>query len=211
MNKETKNIKLNKKKIGFGITGSFCTFELSLKALKELKETGAEIYCFLTNNVLTLDNRFAKVKEFRDRIEEIIGKKIICDIVEAEKFGPFIKLDCTVIVPITGNTLAKFSNGISDNAVLMSIKTTLRNRKPVVLAPFTNDALSTNSTNIMKLVNTKKIFFVPFGQDDPINKPTSMTSDLSKLIDTIKYAMKDKQIQPMIIENFDKNKTKLLA
>lgn len=124
------------------------------------------------------------------------------EITKAEKFGPFCPLDCMVIAPITGNSLAKLANGIIDNAVLMSAKTTLRNRKPVVLAPFTNDALGINGTNIMKLMNTKKIFFVPFGQDDPIKKPTSMTSDIKKLRDTINEAMNERQIQPVIIENF---------
>jgi dipicolinic acid synthetase, B subunit len=195
---------LTNKKIGFGITGSFCTINNIPPALENLQKAGAQIFCFVTKNVLHTNNRFNNANDFIKKLEDITQKKVISEITEAEKFGPFHPLDCMVIAPITGNSLAKLANGITDNAVLMSTKTTLRNRKPVVLAPFTNDALAMNGTNIMKLMNTKKIYFVPFGQDDPVKKPTSMTSDLSKLKDTIICAMDEKQYQPVIIENFHK-------
>lgn len=194
------------KKIGFGITGSFCSINNIPELIEKLQDTGVEIFCFVTPNILTLDNRFNNANEFIEKLETITHKKVISKITEAEKFGPFHPLDCMVIAPITGNSLAKLANGITDNAVLMSTKTTLRNRKPVVLAPFTNDALGINGTNIMKLMNTKKIFFVPFGQDDPIKKPTSMTSDITKLKETIQEALNEKQLQPVIIENFHSDK-----
>lgn len=193
---------LEGKKIGFGITGSFCTVNSIPKYISELKELGAELYCFVTPNVLNLDNRFNNASNFINTLETITEKKVISTLTEAERFGPFNPLDCMIIAPITGNSLAKLANGITDNAVLMCTKTTLRNRKPVILAPFTNDALSMNGMNIMKLLNTKKIYFVPFGQDDPVNKPTSMTSDLSKLQMTLEKALIDEQLQPVIIENF---------
>ena len=193
---------LRDKKIGFGVTGSFCSVNKIFDAIKKLQDAGAEVFCFVTNNVLTLDNRFGLASDFINKLEDITQKKIISQIPDAEKFGPFHPLDCMIIAPITGNSLAKFANGIRDNAVLMTAKTVLRNRKPVILAPFTNDALGINGVNIMRLLNTKKIFFVPFGQDDPIKKPTSMTSDLSKLNDTVILAMREQQIQPVIIENF---------
>lgn len=190
------------KKIGFGITGSFCSINNVFELIEQLQNNGAEIFCFVTPNVFKLNNRFNNANELIKKLEAITKKNVVSEITEAEKFGPFCPLDCMVIAPITGNSLAKFANGITDNAVLMSAKTTLRNRNPVVLAPFTNDALGINGTNIMKLMNMKKIFFVPFGQDDPIKKPTSMTSDIKKLRDTIKEAMNEHQIQPVIIENF---------
>ena len=190
------------KKIGFGITGSFCSINNVFELIAELQNNGAEIFSFVTPNVFNLDNRFNNANELIQKLEVITKKNVVSEITEAEKFGPFCPLDCMVIAPITGNSLAKLATGITDNAVLMSAKTTLRNRKPVVLAPFTNDALGINGTNIMKLMNTKKIFFVPFGQDDPIKKPTSMTSDIKKLKETIKEAMNERQIQPVIIENF---------
>jgi len=190
-------------KIGFGLTGSFCTLEKIFVNLLELKAHGAEIFCFVTPNVLKLDTRFNKSRELLSRLENISQKEIISDIISAEKFGPFCKLDCMIIAPITGNSIAKFANGITDNAVLMAAKATLRNNKPVVLGLSTNDALGMNGINIMKLLNTKKIFFIPFGQDDPVNKPNSMTADFSKLKQSVKLAIKkQEQIQPVIIQNF---------
>jgi dipicolinate synthase subunit B len=108
-------------------------------------------------------------------------------------------MDAMVIVPATGNTIAKLANGISDGVVLLASKATLRNGKPILLALFSNDALGMNGINIMKLYNTKNIFFVPFGQDDPIKKPTSMTADLSLLNESLICALQGKQIQPAII------------
>ena len=157
--------------------------------------------------ILTKETQELWKKELN--LENITQKEVISQLAEAEKFGPFHPLDCMIIAPITGNSIAKLANGITDNAVLMTAKTTLRNRKPVVLAPFTNDALAMNGVNIMKLLNTKKIFFVPFGQDDPIKKPTSMTSDLSKLNDTVILAINnEEQIQPVIIDKISPSKFK---
>ena len=193
---------LKNKKIGFGITGSFCSVNKILDIIRDLVNDGAEIFCCVTPNVLNTDNRFNKASDLINKLENISQKNIISTIPDAERFGPFNPLDCMVIAPITGNSIAKLSHGIIDNAVLMAAKTTLRNGKPIVLAPFTNDALSLNGENIMKLINKKNFFFVPFGQDDPINKPTSMTSDLTKLKLTLINALSYKQIQPVIIQNF---------
>lgn len=193
---------LKNKKIGFGITGSFCSVNKILDIIQDLVNDGAEIFCCVTPNVLNTDNRFNKASDLINKLENISKKSIISTIPDAERFGPFNPLDCMVIAPITGNSIAKLSHGIIDNAVLMAAKTTLRNSKPIVLAPFTNDALSLNGENIMKLINKKNFFFVPFGQDDPVNKPTSMTSDLTKLKLTLINALSYKQIQPVIIQNF---------
>lgn len=193
---------LKNKKIGFGITGSFCSVNKILDIIRDLVNDGAEIFCCVTPNVLNTDNRFNKASDLINKLENISQKNITSTISDAERFGPFNPLDCMVIAPITGNSIAKLSHGIIDNAVLMAAKTTLRNGKPIVLAPFTNDALSLNGENIMKLINKKNFFFVPFGQDDPINKPTSMTSDLTKLKLTLINALNYKQIQPVIIQNF---------
>ena len=193
---------LKNKKIGFGITGSFCSVNKILDIIRDLVNDGAEIFCCVTPNVLNTDNRFNKASDLINKLENISQKNIISTIPDAERFGPFNPLDCMIIAPITGNSIAKLSHGIIDNAVLMAAKTTLRNGKPIVLAPFTNDALSLNGENIMKLINKKNFFFVPFGQDDPINKPTSMTSDLTKLKLTLINALNYKQIQPVIIQNF---------
>jgi dipicolinate synthase subunit B len=158
---------LEGKKIGFGITSSFCTVMKILEPLQMLKDLGADIYPVVSDNVSRHSSRFHDKDSFLSKVREISGREIISTISEAETFGPDTPMDLMVIVPATGNTIAKLANGISDGAVLMASKATLRNQKPVLLALFSNDALGMNGINIMRLYNSKNIFFVPFGQDDP--------------------------------------------
>lgn len=73
-----------------------------------------------------------------------------------------------VIAPLTGNSLSKLANALTDSPVLMAAKATMRNHRPVVLGISTNDALGLNGVNLMRLMATKDIFFIPFGQDDPL-------------------------------------------
>jgi len=187
------------KKIGFAICASFCTVLDILESMKLLKDLGAEIYPIVSENVFLHSSRFHDRDVFLGEVREIAARDVVSTIEEAETFGPDIQLDLMIIAPATGNTIAKLANGISDGAVLMATKATLRNAKPVLLALFSNDALGANGVNIMKLYNTKNIFFVPFGQDNPNKKPTSMTADLAMLEDAVIYALKGKQIQPAII------------
>ena len=81
----------------------------------------------------------------------------------------------------------------------MAAKSTLRNNHNIVIGIATNDALSTNAENIGKLLNYKNIFFIPFRQDNPITKPNSLVFSYIDLIDTICYALDDKQIQPLLL------------
>ena len=187
------------KKIGFGITASFCTIPEILDPIKKLIDLGADVYPVVSNDVLNFSSRFHDKDDFLASLREITGKDIISTTAEAEPMGPSNPMDIMVIAPATGNTIAKLANGIWDTAVLTAAKATLRNNKPVLLALFSNDSLSINGVNIMKLYNTKNIYFVPFGQDDPFKKPTSMTADLSKLTESILQALEGKQIQPAII------------
>lgn len=191
------------KKIGIGMSGSFCSLEKSLKAIKSLQETGAELYCIMSNPVYEEDSRFMQAADIRKQMEEITGHKIITSIHEAEEFGPKNPLDVVVVLPCSANTMAKLANGLCDNALLMAMKSTLRNLHPVVLGIFTNDALGNSGTNIMKLMNTKHIFFIPFGQDDPVKKPNSMVCDPDKLIPTVISALNHQQYQPVIISYHD--------
>ena len=190
---------LKGKKIGFGITASFCTVMQIFEPLQMLKDQGADIYPVVSDNVSRNSSRFHDRDAFLNKVREITGNKEISTIAEAETFGPDNQMDAMVIIPATGNTIAKLANGISDGAVLMASKATLRNGKPILLALFSNDALGINGVNIMKLYNTKNIFFVPFGQDNPIKKPTSMTADLSFFIESLQCALDGKQIQPALI------------
>ncbi|MGN1155390.1 MAG: dipicolinate synthase subunit B [Agathobacter sp.] len=184
--------------IGYGITGSFCTFAQTRKAVIRLKEMGAKITPIFSYQTQTLDTRFGSAKEFVEGICEITDSEGIRTIPEAEPIGPNNYLDVMVIAPCTGNTVAKLCNGIVDTPVLMAAKAHMRNGKPLVIAISTNDALGMNFKNIGALMNMKNIYFVPFGQDNSKSKPNSMIAHLDLLPETIESAMKGKQIQPVI-------------
>lgn len=194
-------------KIGFAITASFCTFDKVLQVLIELKEMGYDIYPIVSERVKTCDTRFGTSKEFISKVEEITGKKVVDSIVEAEQFGPRNKMDAMVVLPATGDFIAKMANGITDNPVNLAVKATLRNQSPIIIAVSTNDGLGLNGSNIMHLLNTKNVYFVPFGQDNYETKPNSLISHYDMLIPTIESAMESKQIQP-VLKEYQKTKKK---
>lgn len=184
--------------IGYGITGSFCTFAQTRKEVIHLKEMGAQITPIFSYQAQSCDTRFGSAKEFVDGICDITESEGIRTIVQAEPIGPNAFLDVMVIAPCTGNTAAKLCNGIVDSPVLMAAKAHMRNGKPLVIAISTNDALGINFKTIGKLMNMKNIYFVPFGQDDYKKKPNSMVAHLDMLPETIEMALRGKQIQPVI-------------
>ena len=190
------------KRIGFGLTGSHCTYAEVMPHLEKLVADGAEVLPVVSYTLQTTNTRFGEGAEWIEKIETITGHKVIDSITGAEPLGPKIPLDCMVIAPLTGNTMSKFANAMTDSPVLMAAKATLRNGKPVVLAVSTNDALGLNGVNLMRLMATKNIYFVPFGQDSPHNKPNSMVARMELLQDTIVESMEGKQLQPVVVEKF---------
>lgn len=197
-------------KVGFGITSSFCTFDKVLDELIKLKEAGYDIYPIVSQNIVKYDTRFGTAKDFINAVEVITEKKVVSDIVGAEEFGPKNPMDITVVVPATGDFIAKLAHGITDNPVNMAVKATIRNQKPIVIAVSTNDGLGLNGENIMRLLNEKGIYFVPFGQDNYIAKPNSLIAHYDLLIPTIEEALNGKQIQP-VLQDYDKPKIKKLS
>ena len=191
-------MKYSECKIGFAITGSFCTFDRIKSVIKTLTEQGAQVIPIFSNSTQTLDNRFGEAEVFMKQIEEITGHEGIKTIQQAEPIGPKSNLDVIVIAPCTGNTMAKLCNGIVDTPVLMAAKAHLRNEKPLVISMSSNDALGMNFKNIGMLMNMKNIYFVPFGQDDHEKKPNSMIAHVEMIPATIEAALKGKQLQPVI-------------
>ena len=192
---------LQGKRIGLGITASHCTYEDVVPKITTLREAGATVVPVVTHSVLTTTTRFGSGEEWIKKIEELAGSRVIKSIVEAEPLGPKMPLDAFIIAPMTGNTMSKFANAATDSPVLMGAKATLRNGSPVILGISTNDGLGLNGQNLMKLINAKNVFFIPFGQDDPFKKPTSLIADFDKMVETVAYAIEHKkQIQPIIIQ-----------
>lgn len=191
-------MELKGKKVGIALTGSVCTFDKIFVELQKLTEAGAEVYTIFSDASQKISSRFGTPEEFMKRAEEITGRKPILSIEEAEPIGPQAYLDVLVIFPCTGNTIAKLANGITDTPVLMSAKAHLRNNKPLVISISTNDALGMNMKNIGLLLNAKNIYFVPFGQDNPVKKNNSLIAHTDELIPTLELALESKQIQPIL-------------
>lgn len=187
-------------KIGFALTGSFCTIGKVIPEVEKLVSTGAKVLPIISGSVDKFDTRFGTAKDWRIKMEGITGEKVIASIIDAEPFGPRALVDLIVVAPCTGNTLAKIANGITDTSVTMACKAHMRNQKPVVIAISTNDGLGANAKNIGLLLNMKNIYLVPFGQDGADSKPNSIVADTTLIIPTIEYALKGKQIQPMLIK-----------
>ncbi len=186
-------------KVGIAITGSFCTFETILVEIERLVSEGADVYPIMSYNASGFDTRFGLAEEWKERIIEVTGKEIISTIQDAEGIGPGNYLDVIVVAPCTGNTLAKLANAITDTPVCMAFKAHLRNNKPAVIAISTNDGLSGNAKNLGFLLDKKNVYFVPFGQDDPMKKPTSLIAHYDMIIPTIIEVLKGKQIQPLLV------------
>ncbi|MEG0012499.1 MAG: dipicolinate synthase subunit B [Cellulosilyticaceae bacterium] len=191
--KELKDLNL-----GVALCGSFCTFSKAVKLIEELVSLGINVYPIMSFNAYSISTRFGEASDFIDKIESLTGRPIIHSIHGAEPLGPKHIIDALLIAPCTGNTLAKLNYAITDTPVLLAAKSLLRIGNPVIIALSTNDALGLNFKNLGSLMPNQNVYFVPFGQDDPINKPYSLVADLSKTVDTLKSALDKKQIQPII-------------
>lgn len=190
------------KTIGFGLTGSHCTFEEIMIEMKKLVDAGARVIPIVTHTLLSTDTKFGKSEDWVAMIKKITGEEIIDSMVKAEPFGPSKLLDVMLIAPMTGNSTAKLANALTDSPVLMSAKAQMRNQKPLVLAISTNDGLGLNAVNVAKLIPTKNIYFVPFGQDAPDKKPNSLVARMELIQETCEAALDGKQLQPMVVEKF---------
>jgi dipicolinate synthase subunit B len=186
-------------KIGYALTGSFCTFNKAFSELELLIREGADVYPIISDSVNKFDTRYGSAEEWKLKLEGLTGRKVISSIVDAEPIGPKSMLDIIVVMPCTGNTLAKLANAVTDTPVTMAVKAHLRNNKPVVLAVSTNDGLGANAKNLGILLNVENVYFVPFNQDDPVKKINSLVAKFELLIPTIQEALKGRQIQPMLV------------
>ena len=196
---------MSKKKgqtVGLAFTGSFCTYEKMKEVVKRLVEEGYRVIPIFSDTAQTVNWRIGNAKDFIKTIQEMTGERGIFTIAEAEPIGPKAFLDILVIAPCTGNTMAKLCLGITDTPVLMAAKAHMRNNKPVVISLSTNDALGASLKNIGELMNTKNIYFVPFGQDDFVKKPKSMVAHLDCVEATMEEALQGRQLQPVVRSPF---------
>ncbi len=184
--------------VGFALCGSFCTYA-QVFPIMELLARDYQLIPIFSQAAASVDSRFGTAQEHIAAATEICGRTPIMTLAEAEPIGPKKLLDALVVAPCTGNTMAKISHGIADGPVTMAVKSHLRNGRPVVLAVSTNDALAGAAENIGRLLNRKHFYFVPFAQDDPVNKPTSMVADFTQLPQALELALHGQQLQPILL------------
>ena len=187
------------KKIGFAVTGSFCTFSSILDAVDELVEHGYDLTPIFSFNTANLDTRFFKASEFFEIMTRKTGKKPLTTIPEAEPIGTSFGLDLVLVAPCTGNTLSKIAHGITDTPVTMAVKAQLRNCRPVVLSVSSNDALGANAKNLGLLLNIRNVYFVQCALDAPHKKSNSLIADTSLIRAACEEALAGKQLQPLLL------------
>lgn len=186
-------------KIGFAFTGSFCTFSQVISELEKLCKIYPNVTPIMSKIAYETDTRFGTAEYFKEKIRTLCKNDIITTVSEAEPIGPKKLLDALIIAPCTGNTLSKLALGVTDSSVTMAAKAHLRNERPLLIAPSTNDGLGASAKNLGLLLNTKNVFFVPFGQDDPFKKHKSLVADFSKIIPSLEEAVEGRQYQPILL------------
>lgn len=184
---------------GIAFTGSYCTYSKAMSAVEALAKEDICLIPIFSDNSAKTDSRFGAAGEFVKRMEDICKRKAITSIAEAEPIGPKKLLDVLIIAPCTGNTVAKLANGIADTTVTLAAKSQLRNNRPVVIGISTNDGLGANAANIGVLLARKHIYMIPFGQDDCIEKENSLVADFDFMLPTVKAALEQKQLQPVLL------------
>ena len=168
-------------------------------ALEQVKARFARVVPIVSECTAGTDTRFGAAHDLMREMERICDHRVISSIKEAEPIGPKKLLDLLIIAPCTGNTLGKLAAGIADSSVTMAAKAHLRNGRPLLLAPSTNDGLAASAASIGALLARKYIYFVPFGQDDPEKKPASLGADFSQVADAARAALEGKQLQPLLL------------
>lgn len=184
--------------VGFAMCGSFCTFSQVFPVMEQLSKEHTVVPVFSPASY-TVDSRFGTAQAHIERAEHICGTSPLHTIPEVEPIGPKKLFDALIIAPCTGNTLAKLAHSIADTSVTMAAKSHLRNGRPVIIAISTNDALAGAAENIGRLLVRKNYYFVPFGQDDALQKPTSLVADFRQIPQTLEFAMQGKQLQPLLL------------
>lgn len=192
-------MQLQGKVIGFCLTGSHCNMEKAFPALQSLLDAGAQLLPILSTNAASTDTRYGKASDLIEKLRAVTGRTPLMTIAEVEPVGPKKLADCMVVLPCTGNTLAKLANAITDTPVTMACKAHLRNGRPVVLAITTNDGLGLNARNLGVLLAARNIFFVPFGQDNPHSKPASIDARVDLVVPTVLAALEGRQYQPLLV------------
>ena len=184
--------------IGFAMCGSFCTYSEVFPIMKKLTQQH-HVTSIFSQAAYTIDSRFGTADEHIQQATNICGNEPLHTIDAVEPIGPKKLFDALIIAPCTGNTIAKLAHSIADGPVTMAAKSHLRNGRPIIIAISTNDALAGAAENIARLLARRNYYFVPFGQDNALAKPTSMVADFNQIPQTLEAALQGKQVQPLLL------------
>ena len=179
--------------------GSFCTHAQAMTALERVKARFARVVPIVSECTAATDTRFGAAHDLMREMERICDCRVITTVKDAEPIGPKKLLDLLIIAPCTGNTLGKLAGGVTDTSVTMAAKAHLRNDRPVLIAPSTNDGLAGSAVNLGALMGRKNLYFVPFRQDVPEKKPTSLVADFSLVAEAAEWALEGRQFQPVLM------------
>lgn len=185
--------------VGFALCGSFCTHARAVETLEEVAAQYSRVIPIVSECTANTDTRFGAAHDLMRELQRICDHRVISTIAQAEPIGPQKLMDLLIVAPCTGNTLGKLAAGVADTSVTLAVKAHLRNGRPVLIAPSTNDGLAASARNIGELLTRKHIYFVPFRQDDPVEKPASLVADFDLLLQAAQAAFEGKQLQPLLL------------
>lgn len=188
------------KSIAFCVTGAYHKVPAAIDLAARCRAEGAAVTMVISPATLEIEASLNRQGRIAAAATLACGAAPWTTMTEAERTGPGKLFDLVVVAPCTGNTLAKIANAITDGPVPMTVKAHLRNQRPVLIAISTNDGLSLNARNLGTLLPARNVYFVPFGQDRPLDKPNSLDADLDLLLDAAAAALEGRQLQPMLIQ-----------
>ena len=168
----------------FAVCGSFCTLETALEAARMLTLQGWDLLPIMSF-AAGQDTRFGTGTFWKERLEALTGHPVLDTLQAVEPLGPRQMAQALVIAPCTGATA----------------KSLLRVGCPVLVGISTNDGLGASGENIARLFQRKHYYFVPYGQDDPIAKPSSLKADFARLPAALDAALAGRQLQPVLLQN----------
>ena len=190
---------MSKTRVGFALTGSFCTFKTVFQVIEELASLGYDIFPILSYHSSTENTRFYDKDTVFQTLTSLTGRSPFTSLSEVEPIGPKKLLDAYILAPASGASMGKIAHGIFDTPALLGAKSHLRNSRPFLIAPSTNDGLSTAAENIGKILAMRNVYMVPFRQDDPVNKPRSVVADFEKIPEALAAALAGEQLQPILL------------
>lgn len=184
---------LEGKKITFGITGPLYAIKQVIPQIQNLVNEGVDIIPIMSFNYCEKIN---EVKEITKKVKEITSKN---PVYIKNNIAEIRKSELMIIAPCAGNIISKLANGIIDSFMLETVEMHLKDEKNILLGIAAAEGLGIEAENIGRLLNMKRIFFIPFRQNNPITKPNSLMYSNNYINESIKKALKEEQIQPILL------------